>query len=157
LVLLSHWFPLAERARANAYWMLCQPAAVIFSGPLSGWILTHWNWRVLLASEGAMPFVWLAFWWRFIDDHPRQAKWISAPERVYLESTVLQESAELDSVWPEPFLRTLLRPRVLLLAAIHILQASGGYGFLFWLPSALKSIGNRSDQLVGFLATAPYV
>ena len=28
VVLLSHWFPRAERARANAYWMLCLPAAV---------------------------------------------------------------------------------------------------------------------------------
>ena len=40
LVLLSHWFPRAERARANAFWNLCLPLAVIISSPLSGWILT---------------------------------------------------------------------------------------------------------------------
>ena len=34
LVLLSHWFPRAERARANAYWMLCMPVALILSSPL---------------------------------------------------------------------------------------------------------------------------
>src|SRR5271157_3602562 len=51
LVLLSHWFPRGERARANAYWMLCLPIAVIISSPLSGWILGRWNWRVLLISE----------------------------------------------------------------------------------------------------------
>jgi MFS family permease len=157
LVLLAHWFPRAERARANAYWMLCQPAAVILSGPLSGWILTHWDWRVLLASEGAMPFVWLAIWWRFIDDHPHEAGWISAPERGHLESTLLRESAELAPVSSEPILRTLGRPKVLLLAAVYILQCSGGYGYLFWLPSALKSIGHRSDQLVGFLFAVPYL
>ena len=28
LVLLANWFPRAERARANAYWNLCQPIAV---------------------------------------------------------------------------------------------------------------------------------
>jgi MFS family permease len=157
LVLLSHWFPRAEHARANAYWMLCQPASVILSGPLSGWILSHWGWRVLLASEGALPFVWLVFWWRFINDHPHQAAWISASERGYLESTLLRESAEVVRVSSQPFLRTLIRPKVLLLAAVYILQCSGAYGFLFWLPSALKSIGNRSDQMVGFLFAVPYL
>ena len=52
LVLLSHWFPRPERARANAYWMLCLPVAVIVSSPVSGWILGRWNWRVLLIAEG---------------------------------------------------------------------------------------------------------
>ena len=157
LVLLSHWFPRAEHARANAYWMLCQPASVILSGPLSGWILSHWDWRVLLASEGALPFVWLIFWWRFIDDHPHQARWISTSERDYLESTLLSESVELVPVSSEPFFRTLVRPKVLLLAFVYFLECSGGYGYLFWLPSALKSVGNRSDQLVGFLFAIPYL
>ncbi len=70
LVLLSHWFPRGERARANAYWMLCLPIAVIVSSPLSGWILGRWNWRVLLIAEGALPFLWLVIWWVFIDDYP---------------------------------------------------------------------------------------
>jgi MFS family permease len=157
LVLLSHWFPRAERARANAYWMLCQPAAVILSGPLSGWILTHWDWRVLLASEGAMPFVWLIFWWRFIADHPHEAGWISAPERSYLESTLFRESGELAPASSEPILRTLGRPKILLLAIVYFLETCGGYGYLFWLPTALKSIGHRSDQLVGLLFAIPYL
>jgi sugar phosphate permease len=157
LVLLAHWFPRAEHARANAYWMLCQPAAVVLSGPLSGWILTHWNWRVLLASEGAMPFVWLLFWWWFIADHPRDAGWISAPERDYLESTLHRESVELVPVSPEPILRTLLRPKVLLLAVVYFTMCFGAYGYLFWLPSALKSIGHQSDQSVGFLFAVPYL
>src|SRR6185437_2411424 len=35
LVLISHWFPRPERARANAYWMLCIPVAVVVSSALS--------------------------------------------------------------------------------------------------------------------------
>jgi sugar phosphate permease len=157
LVLLTHWFPRAERARANAYWILCQPAAVIVSSPLSGWILEHWDWRVLLISEGALPFVWLAIWWRFIDDHPRQARWISAMERDHLESTLLRESAELEPVSPEPFLRTLARPQVWLMTVAYFLVCSGGYGYLFWLPSALKSMKNVSDLLVALLFAIPFL
>jgi len=157
LVLLSHWFPRAERARANGYWMLCQPAAVILASPLSGWILGHWDWRVLLISEGALPFVWLAAWWRFIADHPRQARWISPGERDHLESTLLRESAELEPVSPEPFYRTLAHPQVLLMGLVYFLLCCGGYGYLFWLPSALRSVSSVSDLRVAFLFLIPYV
>src|SRR5215471_1366209 len=119
LVLLSSWFPRAERARANAYWMLCLPVAVILSSPLSGWILGHWNWRVLLISEGALPFLWLVVWWYFISDHPHQARWISTDERDYLESMLRRELKELQPVSPEPYLRALLRPHVLLMVGIY--------------------------------------
>src|SRR2546429_7998925 len=46
LILLSHWFPRSERARANAFWLLCLPVAVIVSSPFSGWMLDRWSWRV---------------------------------------------------------------------------------------------------------------
>src|SRR5690348_11574062 len=36
LVLLCNWFPRAERARANAYWNLCQPLAVAGAAPITG-------------------------------------------------------------------------------------------------------------------------
>jgi len=157
LVLLSHWFPRAERARANAYWMLCLPVAVVVSSPLSGWILGHWNWRVLLISEGALPFVWLVIWWCFIDDHPPQARWISAEERNYLVTALRQESTELEPVTPEPYLRALLRPQVLVMVAMYFLLNAGNYGYLFWLPSALGSTRQMTSLRVGILFAIPYI
>ena len=162
LVLLSNWFPRAERARANAYWMLCLPASVIFSSPLSGWILGHWNWRVLLISEGALPFLWLVVWWYFISDHPHQARWISAEERDYLETTLRRESSELQPATPELYLRALLPylralPHVVLMVGIYFLVTSGNYGYLFWLPSALQRAKTMSNVRVGFLFAVPYV
>jgi sugar phosphate permease len=157
LVLLSNWFPRAERARANAYWMLCLPVSVVLSSPLSGWILGRWNWRVLLISEGALPFLWLIVWWYFISDHPHQARWISVEERDYLETTLRRESGELHSDASEPYLRALLRPHVLLMVAIYFLDTSGNYGYLFWLPSALQKATTMSSVRVGFFFAIPYV
>src|SRR6516165_1321787 len=157
LVLLSSWFPRAERARANAYWMLCLPAAVVLSSPLSGWILGHWNWRILLISEGALPFLWLVVWWYFISDHPHQARWISAEERDYLESTLRREASELQPASSESYLRALLRPHVLLMVGIYFLDNSGNYGYLFWLPSALENARKMSHVQVGFLFAVPYI
>jgi MFS family permease len=160
LVLLSHWFPRGERARANAYWMLCLPVAVIVSSPLSGWILARWNWRVLLISEGAFPFLWLLMWWTLIDDYPRQARWISPEEREFLEATLERESCEIEFgavggpagiPW-----RELVAPPVLVMVAVYWLQNVGNYGYLFWLPSALQNIQKMSNTRVGLLAAIPY-
>jgi MFS family permease len=161
LVLLSHWFPRGERARANAYWMLCLPIAVIVSSPLSGWILAHWNWRVLLIAEGAVPFLWLIMWWMFVDDFPREARWITHEERNYLETTLERESSEMgfgktEGARGTPW-RELAKPAVLVMVLVYLLQNIGNYGYLFWLPSALQNIQKMSNQLVGLLSAVPYL
>jgi len=157
LVLLSQWFPRPERARANAYWMLCLPVSVVVSSPLSGWILGRWNWRVLLIAEGALPFLWLVVWWAFINDHPRQARWISTDERDYLETTLREEHQELEPGNPDPVWRALLRPQVLMMVGIYFLLNTGNYGYLFWLPSALENAKKMSNLLVGVLFAVPYI
>lgn len=157
LILLAHWFPRAERARANAYWMLCLPAAVIVSSPVSGWILGHWGWRVMLMAEGALPFIWLIIWTAFISDHPREAVWITREERTYLETTLEEEGSSLVSRDRQPFVRTLLQPQVLLMVAIYFLLNTGNYGYLFWLPSALGAAKKLSSFAVGVLNAVPYV
>src|SRR5882724_13625689 len=43
-VLLANWFPRAERARANGYWNLSQPLAVVGSAPTTAMLLGYWGW-----------------------------------------------------------------------------------------------------------------
>src|SRR5437764_8213894 len=62
LVLLANWFPRSERARANAYWNLCQPIAVALSAPLNTALLSCRGWKGLLGLEGEVPFIWLPTW-----------------------------------------------------------------------------------------------
>jgi MFS family permease len=170
LVLLANWFPRAERARANAFWMLCLPLAVIVSSPISGWILSHWNWRVLLVAEGAFPLVWLAVWLTRIYDYPHQAHWISAEERSYLEQTLSREAAEIEqaeaaeraaalpSGAPDPPLwRALLSPTVFLMCFVYFTTTTGNYGYLFWLPTAMEKAKQLGHLTVGWLFAVPYV
>lgn len=179
LVLLANWFPRAERARANGFWMLCLPLAVVLSSPLSGWILGHWNWRVLLVAEGLFPFAWLLVWLAKIHDHPRRARWISDAERDYLERTLAREAAEIEqaeALAPSvrdgggqrasslettnpagpPVWRVLFGPQVLLMCGVYFLLSTGNYGYLFWLPTAMEKARSLSHLLVGFLFAVPY-
>ncbi|MGC1582907.1 MAG: MFS transporter, partial [Candidatus Acidiferrales bacterium] len=162
LVLLSRWFPRAERARANAYWMLCLPVAVVLSSPISGWILSRWNWRVLLVSEGLLPILWLAVWLVGIEDEPNQARWISAAEREFLNAARYKEMNDPAISSRQSLISSLLSRQVLIMMAILFLVSTGNYGYLFWLPSVLESPIFHSGQnpnyiVVGILNALPYV
>ena len=157
LILLSHWFTRSERARANALWLLCLPGALIVSSPASGWILDHWTWRVMLVAEGSLPFLWLAIWLAFIQDHPRDATWLPEAERAPLVETLRQESSALEGSERVPYLRALFQPQVFLLAAVYFCFVSGQMGLLFWLPSAMGTFRRLSSLSTGILYTIPFI
>lgn len=158
LVLLANWFPRAERARANAYWTLCQPLAVAGAAPITGALLGHWGWRAALIAEGVLPFIWLPIWWLFIRDHPHEAKWISPAEREYLETTLAREAAELEPVKKEPLWQSLLQPAVFVMVPIYFLMNCAAYGCNTFLSEALHSPGRDFTPLQGgILYAIPYL
>ena len=155
MVLLANWFPRGERARANAYWTLCQPLAIAATAPLTGWLLGAYGWQRMLIIEGLLPFVWLPLWWFCIRDHPREAKWISAEERSFLETTLQREAAELEpaqsgSVWARICQRT-----VFVLVAMYFLQNCAAYGCMTFFTTSLKGRDLNGLQY-GILFGIPY-
>ena len=155
LVLLAHWFPSAERARASALWNLCQPLAVVASAPITGWMLGAYGWRTMLILEGALPFVWLPIWWFFISDRPRDAKWISAEEKNFLETTLDREAALLEPPVKIHFWRRLARWEILVMIVMNFLHNAAAYGCMTFFTDGLKSKGFSAVQY-GFLFAAPY-
>ena len=155
VVLLAHWFPRAERARANAYWNLCQPLAVMVSAPLTGWLLGAYGWRMMLILEGLLPFIWLPIWWFFISDHPREASWISPSEKSFLENTLKQEASSLEPVVRIAFWRRLLRWEILVMILMNFLHNSAAYGCMTFFTEGLKGKHFSAVQY-GWLFAAPY-
>ena len=155
MVLLANWFPRGERARANAYWTLCQPLAVAASAPFTGWLLGAYGWQQMLILEGMLPFIWLPVWWFFIRDHPREAKWISAEERSFLEATLQQESAELETPQAVSLWARLCERPVLVLIAMYFLQNGAAYGCMTFFTSSLKG-RNFTGLQYGILFGIPY-
>jgi MFS family permease len=155
LVLLANWFPRGERARANAYWNLCQPLAVAASAPFTGWLLGAYGWQKMLILEGMLPFLWLPLWWFCISDHPRQAKWISAQERDFLETTLQREAAELEPPQVISSWERLRERTVWVLIAMYFLQNCAAYGCMTFFTSSLKGMGFTGLQY-GVLFGIPY-
>ena len=154
-VLLANWFPRSERARANGYWNLCQPLAIVGSAPLTGWLLGVYGWQKMLMIEGALPFLWLPIWWFCIRDHPREAKWISPEERHHLETTLQKEIAEQEPPAASSIWEKLARPSILVMVAIYFLHNCAAYGCMNFFTSTLKNQGFSAVQY-GFLFAIPY-
>ena len=155
MVLLANWFPRGERARANAYWNLCQPLAVAATAPFTGWLLGAYGWQQMLILEGLLPFVWLPVWWFCIRDHPREAKWISAEERSFLETTLQREAAELEPPQPVSLWARLCERPVWVLIAMYFLQNCAAYGCMTFFTSSLKG-RDFSGLQYGILFGIPY-
>lgn len=155
LVLLASWFPRSERARANAFWQLCQPLAVAGSAPFTGWLLGTYGWQRMLILEGMLPFIWLPLWWFCIRDHPREAKWISASERNHLEITLQNEAVELESPQTISWWQRLTHPSVPVMVALYFLHNCAAYGCMTFFTSGLKDQGFSAVQY-GILFAVPY-
>lgn len=72
LTMISNWFPDKERGRANAIVIMFVPIAGILTAPLSGWIITAWDWRMLFLVEGALSLVVMALWYFTISNRPKR-------------------------------------------------------------------------------------
>lgn len=155
IILLANWFPPGERARANAYWMLCQPLAIVASSPLSGWILSRWDWRVMLIAEGLLPFAWLWVWNATIEDRPPGSRESSPFELQNPAGGPASPSAFAGGRGVEA-LRSLADTRVATLIALYFFLNCGGYGYLFWLPGAVTNAKSVPNFLLGILYAIPF-
>jgi sugar phosphate permease len=155
LVLIAHWFPRAERARANAYWSLCQPIAIVASANITAQLLRSYGWQKMLIFEGALPFVWLPIWLIFINDHPKDAKWISAEEKNYLETTLKREASEKESDQSASLWAAFLCWETLIMVAMNFLHNAQAYGCMTFLTSTLDGQGFSARDR-GTLFAIPY-
>ena len=155
LVLISHWFPVRERARAYSFWMANLAISSIITQPLSGWIVSATDWRALFYIEGALPFIIaLPLWLMFVRDRPRDAAWCSPEEREYIETSLARDNAnEPPHV---PFWEIFRNQMVWRLVAVYFLIQIGFYGLNMWMPTLLKHLTAAGFGAVGLIATLPY-
>lgn len=97
------WFPGASRAKATALFLASVPVANIVGSLISGTILSLGgigplkDWQTLIVME-AVPAIVLGVLCLFVlTDRPRNAAWLNAQERDWLESELCNEQQALTS------------------------------------------------------------
>ena len=143
--------------------MAAIPVSNIIGAPVSGYILDHvrWlalpSWRWLLILEGLPAIVGGLVTWFLLPSRPAEARFLSAGEKHWIVTAIADEESrkigERLSVW-----RILAHRRVWHLACVSLAFQIGGYGFIFWMPQAVKSLSNLySNTVVGILVMVPYL
>ena len=98
LIFLSRWFTKTERSRANTFLILGNPVTILWMSILSGYLVNSVGWRWMFIFEGAPAIIWAFFWWRLVNDKPKDAKWLTEPEKLALEQKLHEEQKNIKPV-----------------------------------------------------------
>ncbi len=155
IILLSRWFLRSERSKANSFLTLGNPATIIWMSVLSGYLVKSVGWRGMFIFEGLPAIVWAFFWWRMVDDKPKNAKWMTEQEKNNFEDQLLLEQNDIKPV--KNYAEALKSMVVIQLCFLYAFWSIGVYGFVMWLPSIIKSAPDMSIVMTGWLTTIPYL
>ncbi len=157
ILYLTYWFPGPERGRIIGAFMLAVPIASALGGPLSTMLLGTSlfglaGWQTMFLLEGLPAIVLGLVVMAVLPDRPASARWLSERERECLEALVAR-----DEPAPVRLSDGLLSGRVWLFAAVYFGLVLGLYGFGFWAPQIIKSLGGLTNGQVGLVSAIPYV
>jgi sugar phosphate permease len=157
ILYLTYWFPARHLSRARGYFYMGIAVAGILGNPLSGGLLElngvaglrGIQWMFLV--EGGIAVIVGVWAYFYLTDHPKDAKWLPADERLALAETVAAEdTAKSEGHGPQKVWATLGNWRVWYFAAIYFCIQIAVYGFTFFLPSQVTAI---TGQKLGFQAS----
>jgi D-galactonate transporter len=161
LLYLTYWFPASERARVVGLFMVALPVSGLIGSPLSGELmringlgLEGWQWMLIL--EGLPAIVLGIACWRFLPDRPRDAKWLAADEREWLDAALAAERGVVAKGGHTTLRAALVQPRVWALALAYFGIVLALYGSNFWLPSLINAHGVEL-RYTGWIAALPFL
>jgi sugar phosphate permease len=154
---LAQWFMKPERGRAFGIWNLSVPAGAFLAGPISGAILTHYDWRVMMVVEALPAWIFCVVWFLAIPKSLQAAKWLSPADRDVIQSNLATEQASHRKSETDPWWTILSEPALWFLTLGFGLNNVLLYGATLWLPTVMKSYGELSEVMIGFFSGAPFV
>jgi MFS family permease len=159
LLYLTYWFPASQRGRITALLMSAVPVSGIIGGPLSGFLLEKmkgiyglagWQWLFIIEGVPAIFLGIVGYW--VLDDNVEQARWLSAPQRSYLQRVLSEEQSEKSAY---SFRSALCTACYWQLGLIWFCIAVGTLGIAFWLPTLIMESGVKDGVAIGWLSAIP--
>jgi MFS family permease len=161
---LTYWVTSSHRTRAMAAFLTSTAISGLVGNPLGGMLmkldgacgLHGWQWLFLI--EGIIPVLLgvsiLLF--PILPDKPAKASWLSPEEKDWIERALARDESQASSDHIASLWSAMRDGRLWILSATNFMLVSGLYGFIYWLPSIVKSISSISDARIGFVSGIPY-
>ncbi|MFP5516455.1 MAG: MFS transporter [Alphaproteobacteria bacterium] len=163
LYYLTLWFPTYRRGRIMALFVIGLPLSSVIGGPLSGWIMSHfdnvqglrgWQWLFLLE---ALPSVLLGFLtFVALPNSYKDAKWLSGDEKARLAADLHGDDADAKHAG-HSFKEGLLNLKVWMLGGIDFAILLTAYAIGFWLPTFIRKTGVIDPFHIGLLTMIPNI
>lgn len=158
---LTCWFPSQHRARIIALFMIALPLSSVIGAPISTSLLgieaaglKGWQWMFLME---AIPTILLGLVVLMVlPDRPADAKWLSTDEKRWLQAELAREHVGTTHGHASSLREALMMPRVWLHGLVYFCILVGLYGFSFWLPQIISSLGHMTNVQVGLFTMIPY-
>jgi len=159
----TYWFPARERARAVGQFYTASMAAGVIGSPLSGLLLQlrgvagldGWQW--LFLAEGLPAVIVGIVALAYLDDRPRDARWLPPAEKAWLIETLSAEHDRSADAGAATLRSGLWTRQVWLLSGVMFLIVTSGYGFSFFLPQIVKRLSGASDLAVAMWTAVPFL
>ena len=160
IVFLTHWFRAADRAKAIAFFYSAVPAASVVGSLLAGWLLgVHWigvaGWRWIFIVEGAAPILLGVVTLFYLPDHPKDAGWLPADERAWIEAELKRELEVKKSARTFTIGQAFREKRVLLLMLPYYFALCGQLAVVYWLPTFIKRLSGMPVSQVAWWVALP--
>lgn len=163
ILYLTYWFPGALRGRITSVFFMAGIVAGIVSGPLAGWIMSSFHgwlglkdWQALFVLEGIPAVILGLFAWFWLVDQPAKAKWLTAREKMIIQSSLAAENKTVTQVGV-PLKQLLCDPRVLIAGFVFFCIYSGTNTVAYWMPTLIKEFGISDIRQIGMLSSLPYL
>lgn len=161
IYLTSQWFPSARRAEIMGLFYMGAPLALTLGSPLSGALLEmhgflgHPGWFWMFIIEGILAIIAGIFTFKYLDNSPAEARFLSQAEReVLIEQLAKEESKKTTS----KLIDALGNFKVWYLAVIYMVIQISVYGLTFFLPTTVAGImGTTVGFKASLVAALPWI
>ncbi|HEX4053553.1 MAG TPA: MFS transporter [Tepidisphaeraceae bacterium] len=161
---LTAWVPVSQRSKILGAFLTSTALSGVIGTPLAGLImkmegiggLHGWQWLFLLEGLPAVVLGVAILASELLPDGPANAGWITAAERLWIESELAADHSRQHVNHAADFRAAAADRRLWLFSVIYFLLIMGLYGFIYWVPTIVKTFTHGDNFHVGLVAAIPY-
>ena len=162
---LTAWAPAARRSQLLAIFLTSTALSGVIGTPMAGWLmqmegiagLHGWQWLFLLEGLPAVGLGIVILFSGLLPDSPADADWLTPTERTWIENELARDHSQTHVNHIADLRAAAGDRRLWLFSGIYFTLIMGLYGFIYWVPTIVKSLTKASNVNVGLISAIPYV